>query len=680
MPAPLSYQTFQGDGSSLNYPVAFPYLLREHVRLYVNYVVATGAFDLVLAPTVGFTWISDTEVQLTTAIGPSDTLSIVRGTPADLQLVEWEDASNITADALNIAQLQLLYILQEIADRGTITFGGTGVTQTVDIIDNLLSTRANAALSANQGRVLKDLIDSAGIGTNTIIDNLVSIRTDASLSANMGRALKALIDQLRVEFEDFKIDVDTRLDELETGGGGGGGDGGSNQDPPLEGNPIGTIVWLQRAPLSAPIGYIYCGGEEVFRNAYFQLFNAVGTTYGSGDGTTTFNLPLEANLTNPYGAGWRPFIKFGVRVGGGTGILNIFPPRVSGTELQGWERQSDLTWVARTTVTGLTAGGTRPWHVTSNGRYWVAFNDGSTTQPPPTDRFRINGNSWTSLGAFLSNVPGGAQRVYHARFSPDGTKLAVVLRISGATQITTVQIYNISPSTNAFTWASQYQTDASFPPVSAIVWTNDGKRLTLLNQEVAVTRGFMFFAVSSGGAISLLGQQSNAAVGVGAWLSYSVDGQWAAVSGSTGLGGSDTRTIVIYAVTGTATFNSVYSFTTSTNGILEFVEFSPTGFMLAVGVLGKIFYFNPTTQQLIGFPSGGITFDATGGGSAVTTSGSAITWLPGQAVPTFLWENKTYEVTNNFTEYRLVAAAANAPSGGLGGTLPYAGPIAVLAP
>jgi hypothetical protein len=466
MPAPLSYQTFQGDGSSLNYPVAFPYLLREHVRLYVNYVVATGAFDLVLAPTVGFTWLSDTEVQLTTAIGPSDTLSIVRGTPADLQLVEWEDASNITADALNIAQLQLLYILQEIADRGTITFVA-GAVQPVDIIDNLFSTRANAALSANQGRILLALINALG--------------------------------------------------------------GGSTLDP------IGTIVWRQLAPIDAPPTYIYAGGEEVFRNTYFQLFGAVGTIYGAGDGITTFNLPLEADLINPFGPGWRPFIKFGVKLAGGSGAIHVFPPRNVGTELQSWEQQTDLTWIERTTVTGLTGSGLRPWHVTGTGRYWVAFNDGSTTQPPPTSRFRINGNTWTSLGPFLTNVPTGAQRVYHARFSPDGSKIAVVLRIAGATQITTIQIYTINSGTNAFTWVSQYQTDGSFPPVSAIAWRNDGTGLTLLNQESSVTRGFMFFDVSDGGVISLLGQQSNSSVGIGSWLSYSVDGQWAVVSGTSEL-------------------------------------------------------------------------------------------------------------------------------------------------
>ena len=103
--------------------------------------------------------------------------------------------------------------------------------------------------------------------------------------------------------------------------------------------------------------------------------------------------------------------------------------------------------------------------------------------------------------------------------------------------------------------------------------------------------------------------------------------------------------------------------------------------MVACATVRKIFYFNPTTQVLVGWPSGGITFDATAGGSAIPTSGAAaITWLPGQTVPTFLCNNRTYVVTNSFTQYQQIAAAGNTPSGGLNDNQAYTGPIAVLAP
>ena len=42
---------------------------------------------------------------------------------------------------------------------------------------------------------------------------------------------------------------------------------------------------------SIPSGYLNCDGSAVSRTTYADLFAVVGTTYGSGDGSTTFNLP-----------------------------------------------------------------------------------------------------------------------------------------------------------------------------------------------------------------------------------------------------------------------------------------------------------------------------------------------------------------------------------------------------
>ena len=61
----------------------------------------------------------------------------------------------------------------------------------------------------------------------------------------------------------------------------------------------GTINMWPTA--SAPTGYLLCQGSAVSRATYAALFAIIGTTFGVGDGTTTFNLP---NYTNrmPYGA------------------------------------------------------------------------------------------------------------------------------------------------------------------------------------------------------------------------------------------------------------------------------------------------------------------------------------------------------------------------------------------
>ncbi len=46
-----------------------------------------------------------------------------------------------------------------------------------------------------------------------------------------------------------------------------------------------------------PSGYLACDGTAVSRTTYSELFTAVGTTFGNGDGSTTFNLPDLRNRT-----------------------------------------------------------------------------------------------------------------------------------------------------------------------------------------------------------------------------------------------------------------------------------------------------------------------------------------------------------------------------------------------
>lgn len=50
-----------------------------------------------------------------------------------------------------------------------------------------------------------------------------------------------------------------------------------------------------------PTGWLICDGAAYARNIYIKLFNKIGTTYGDGDGSTTFNVP---NLTNYYIRCW----------------------------------------------------------------------------------------------------------------------------------------------------------------------------------------------------------------------------------------------------------------------------------------------------------------------------------------------------------------------------------------
>jgi microcystin-dependent protein len=67
----------------------------------------------------------------------------------------------------------------------------------------------------------------------------------------------------------------------------------------VSGVPAGVVAWF--AANSAPTGYIQANGAAVSRSTYSALFSAIGTTFGAGDGSTTFNVP---DLRGYFVRGW----------------------------------------------------------------------------------------------------------------------------------------------------------------------------------------------------------------------------------------------------------------------------------------------------------------------------------------------------------------------------------------
>ena len=63
--------------------------------------------------------------------------------------------------------------------------------------------------------------------------------------------------------------------------------------------PAGTVIY--HAANTAPINYIKANGAAVSRTTYADLFAAIGTTFGTGDGSSTFNVP---DLRGEFPRGW----------------------------------------------------------------------------------------------------------------------------------------------------------------------------------------------------------------------------------------------------------------------------------------------------------------------------------------------------------------------------------------
>jgi microcystin-dependent protein len=124
---------------------------------------------------------------------------------------------------------------------------------------------------------------------------------------------------------------------------GGGGDG--------DGVPLGTIIAFSGS--TNPSGYLECNGAAVSRTMYPDLFDCIGTKYGAGDGSTTFNLPNKSFIES----GNVPVFGNGKNLAFTDGSI-LFGPRTSSTSAMAYTTQAygKDVGAAQSSGTGLTSG------------------------------------------------------------------------------------------------------------------------------------------------------------------------------------------------------------------------------------------------------------------------------------------------------------------------------------
>lgn len=96
-----SYVIYLGNGTQRDYTVTFPYISREHVKIYVDSVQQT------------ITWLSDSVIRITIPPTAGATILIQRVTPTDEKLVDFANGGRFSEDDLDIITDQMLYAFQE---------------------------------------------------------------------------------------------------------------------------------------------------------------------------------------------------------------------------------------------------------------------------------------------------------------------------------------------------------------------------------------------------------------------------------------------------------------------------------------------------------------------------------------------------------------------------------------
>ena len=122
-------------------------------------------------------------------------------------------------------------------------------------------------------------------------------------------------------------------------------DGTKDIDIIVGSNPVGTIIAV--AYTGVPEGYMHCNGAAVSRTTYANLFSKIGTTYGAGDGSTTFNLPNTVARFLEGGIGAGTYYEAGLP--NITGNISAFKSSISGAfvgsnntdRYDGWDDNQD---------------------------------------------------------------------------------------------------------------------------------------------------------------------------------------------------------------------------------------------------------------------------------------------------------------------------------------------------
>ena len=162
-----------------------------------------------------------------------------------------------------------------------------------DTANNLLKIRN----SANNGWLtLGDLTDANNLGLATkaspTFSGTVTSGGDIVMSGTGSLQLPTGTTAQRPTPATGDIRFNTTLTQFE-------GYNGSAWGEIANGVPAGSVFSF--ATTTVPSGYLECNGAAVSRSTYASLFSSISTTWGVGDGSSTFNLP---DLRGQFVRGW----------------------------------------------------------------------------------------------------------------------------------------------------------------------------------------------------------------------------------------------------------------------------------------------------------------------------------------------------------------------------------------
>ena len=179
-------------------PFSSNYLLKAHVKVYKGRDLLAETQTSTLSDGTDYTFTSATQITLTTGLAAGEELTIQRQTPKDSQLSPWSDGSNLTSEALNNADLQNLYIVQEQTDLNAL---GAAKAIAATTASTSATSTANTA---------KTTADAAKLATDTYVHDGTSVKGDGVGSNPQGLAYGiTTADNAKTAADAAKLATDT---------------------------------------------------------------------------------------------------------------------------------------------------------------------------------------------------------------------------------------------------------------------------------------------------------------------------------------------------------------------------------------------------------------------------------------------------------------------------------------
>lgn len=315
-----SYVYYTGDGSTTNFQITFDYLSKEFVQVYLDGTMLDVETDYIFA--------GDRTI-LIPSIPPSGSIVFIRRVTSKDRLVEFRDAYILVANDLDVSALQAIHIAEEANDniQNVIQADPNGnfdvlnrrlvnVDSPVDgtdgankaYVDTCFAADVAAAVAARDAAVVaqglsEDARDAAEVARDAAYGfaNTADVRATQASGSAVVAAQSAMDAQAAAQSAatNAASDVAALLSGYVTDAEGFANDAEQAALAALNIIPAGFVAFY--AKTTAPDGWLKANGATISRTTYSALFEAIGTRFGAGDGSTTFKIP---DLRGEFVRGW----------------------------------------------------------------------------------------------------------------------------------------------------------------------------------------------------------------------------------------------------------------------------------------------------------------------------------------------------------------------------------------